>query len=193
VVDPPIAMRAAAVLAFIAACSRSGEVPRLDPRQLPPELFGVVPGEATERAVGDALPDAVATRDARFGGRHDVRLSGEPAIRVESEERGVEAWLIRLRGQPRVTSLFARVDRPCAEVIADFGGRLRSGACTSRPDPPQARERRYCARTADGAYAIDVACFEPRRDRRPGHLSLWVDVIPAKAREYHVAPARLQQ
>lgn len=127
-------------------------------------------------------------RDKTYGGNHHVELSGEPAIQVQSVEVGIEAWLIRIDRDVRVASLFARLERPCREIVGDWGGRIRSGTCIEGYPPASPGEHRYCAATPDGRYSVDLACFDPASDERPGRITAWVEVVPARDRSYRVAP-----
>ena len=180
--------RACSLIVLAACAPRADDQPRLDPARLPRELRGVVPGVTTEAELGDALPDATATRDLRYGGRMHVVMSGEPAIQVQSAEVGLEAWLIRVDREVRVVSLFVRIERPCAAVVRGFGDRLRADACVESGAPRRPNQHDYCTHTPDGRYAIDLACFDPPTWDGVGHLSAWVEVIPARAREYRIAP-----
>ncbi len=180
--------RACSLIAVAACVPRPDDQPRLDPEQLPRELRGVVPGVATEAEVGAAFPDATATRDLRYGGRMHVVMSGEPAIQVQSVAGGLEAWMILIDREVRVASLFVRIERPCAAIERGFGGRLRAGACVESGAPRRPNQHDYCTHTPDGRYPIDVACFDPPSWDAVGHLDAWVEVIPARAREYRIAP-----
>ena len=121
--------RVCSLIAVAACAPGADDQPRLDPARLPRELRGVVPGVTTEAELGDALPDATAVRDLRYGGRMHVVMSGEPAIQVQSVAGGLEAWMILIDREVRVASLFVRIERPCAAIERGFGGRLRAGAC----------------------------------------------------------------
>ena len=54
--------------------------------------------------------------------------------------------------------------------------------------PRRPNQHDYCTHTPDGRYPIDVACFDPPSWDAVGHLDAWVEVIPARAREYRIAP-----
>ncbi len=178
------------LLALVAACGpRIDDQPRLDPARLPRELRGIVPGVTNEVALGQVLPDATATRDVSYGGARRVVLSSEPAIQVQSVAVGLEAWLIRIDGDVRIASMFVRVERRCSAIARDFGAQLRPGACVESGVPQRPGQHDYCTHTPDGRWAIDVSCFDPPTWDGVGHLSAWVEVIPARAREYLITPA----
>jgi hypothetical protein len=182
-----VTWRSCLLVAALACSTPADDRPRLEPEHLPRELHGIVPGVTTEAELAALLPDATATRDLRYGGRVEVVLSSEPAIQVQSQQVGLEAWLIRITGEVRVTSLFVRIDRRCSAIARDFGAQLRPGACNESGEPSRPNQHDYCTHTPDGRYGIDVSCFDPPAWDAVGHLSAWVEVIPARAREYRIS------
>lgn len=175
-----------AVLACLAACGQSKPPPTIDADHLPAELRGLVPGVATEADLDAAFRGATAVRDLRFGGNRRVQLSGEPAIQVQVEARGIEAWLIWLDGEPRIASMFARLRRSCGRVAEELGDRVRPGSCHDRVVADN--EHPYCAATPDRHFLIDISCFDPPGEGKKGWISTYVFFAPAQDRWYSIGP-----
>lgn len=150
---------------LVVACK--GE-PGLDEQHLPAAVRGLLPGAATEAEVRAAWPDAQPpARDQAFGGDGRVELNDRPAVMIELA-KGFEAWLVELRGAPRLALLEVPITEDCAAVLAAMGDRWKDDTCRYSNRVPERDEHRGCARTQRGDDAISIQCHDRRR------LQYWV-------------------
>ncbi len=149
-----------AITACSSASDPAGGRGGLDPRALPAELLGLVPGVSTEAdalAAAKDWPELRHTRDKKYGGEGIAAFNGQPAIYVSS--RGREVTLVELDGAPRAARIRLPIARPCAELFAPLHLEVKRFGCGGNRLPDDG-EQRSCTRTPDGKRTIHVSCFD---------------------------------